>query len=142
MPGLDDHKRNAIDSLDEAKTTKLTEISNATNLTAKEKNQLTQQVNTEYNKALDNINKATTNSEADKASADGVAAILNIEIPSLSEKKQDSMMLLNEVREAKKEEINSATNLSEDEKDKLTKQVDQIADNAITAITVQKMIRL
>ena len=138
VPGLDDHKRNAIDSLDEAKTTKLTEISNATNLTAKEKNQLTQQVNTEYNKALDNINKATTNSEADKASADGVAAILNIEIPSLSEKKQDSIDALNEVREAKKEEINNATNLSEDEKDKLTKQVDQIADNAINAINGAK----
>ena len=138
VPGLDDHKRNAIDSLDEAKTTKLTQISNATNLTAKEKNQLTQQVNTEYNKALDNINKATTNSEADKASADGVEAILNIEIPSLSEKKQDSIDALNEVREAKKEEINGATNLSQDEKDKLTKQVDQIADNAINAINGAK----
>ncbi len=138
VPGLDDHKRNAIDSLDEAKTTKLTQISNATNLTAKEKNQLTQQVNIEYTKALDNINKATTNSEADQASANGVEAILNIEIPSLSEKKQNSVDALNEVREAKKEEINSATNLSQDEKDKLTKQVDQIADNAINAINGAK----
>ena len=92
----------------------------------------------EYNKVLDNINKATTNDDADKASADGVEAILNIAVPSLNEKKQDSIDALNEVRDAKKEEINNANNLSQDEKDELTKQVDQIADNAINAINGAK----
>ncbi|MCH5385303.1 DUF1542 domain-containing protein [Limosilactobacillus reuteri] len=134
VPGLEDRKQNAIKSLDEAKSTKLAQIDEATHLTADEKANLTQQVDAEYNKVLDNINKATTNDDADKASADGVEAILNIVIPSLNEKKQDSIDALNEVREAKKEEINNANNLSQDEKDELTKQVDQIADNAINAI--------
>ena len=134
VPGLEDRKQNAIKTLDEAKSTKLAQIDEATHLTADEKANLTQQVDAEYNKALDNINKATTNDDADKASADGVEAILNIAVPSLDEKKQDSIDALNEVREAKKEEINNANNLSQDEKDELTKQVDQIADNAINAI--------
>ena len=138
VPGLEDHKQNAIKSLDEAKSTKLAQIDEAAHLTADEKANLTQQVDAEYNKALDNINKATTNDEADKASADGVEAILNIAVPSLNEKKQDSIDALNEVREAKKEEINNANNLSQDEKDELTKQVDQIADNAINAINGAK----
>ncbi|WP_156249905.1 DUF1542 domain-containing protein [Limosilactobacillus reuteri] len=138
VPGLEDRKQNAIKSLDEAKSTKLAQIDEATHLTADEKANLTQQVDAEYNKALDNINKATTNDDADKASADGVEAILNIAVPSLNEKKQDSIDALNEVREAKKEEINNANNLSQDEKDELTKQVDQIADNAINAINGAK----
>ncbi|MCC4341721.1 DUF1542 domain-containing protein [Limosilactobacillus reuteri] len=138
VPGLEDRKQNAIKSLDEAKSTKLAQIDEAGHLTADEKANLTQQVDAEYNKALDNINKATTNDDADKASADGVEAILNIAVPSLNEKKQDSIDALNEVREAKKEEINNANNLSQDEKDELTKQVDQIADNAINAINGAK----
>ncbi|WP_269153693.1 DUF1542 domain-containing protein, partial [Limosilactobacillus balticus] len=138
VPGLEDHKQNAIKSLDEAKSTKLAQIDEAGHLTADEKANLTQQVDAEYNKALDNINKATTNDDADKASADGVEAILNIAVPSLNEKKQDSIDALNEVREAKKEEIKNANNLSQDEKDELTKQVDQIADNAINAINGAK----
>ena len=138
VPGLEDRKQNAIKSLDEAKSTKLAQIDEATHLTADEKANLTQQVDAEYNKALDNINKATTNDDADKASADGVEAILNIVVPSLNEKKQDSIDALNEVREAKKEEINNANNLSQDEKDELTKQVDQIAENAINAINGAK----
>ncbi|MDK8116424.1 DUF1542 domain-containing protein [Limosilactobacillus reuteri] len=138
VPGLEDRKQNAIKSLDEAKSTKLAQIDEAGHLTADEKANLTQQVDAEYNKALDNINKATTNDDADKASADGVEAILNIAVPSLNEKKQDSIDALNEVREAKKEEINNANNLSQDEKDELTKQVDQIADNAINAINRAK----
>ena len=138
VPGLEDRKQNAIKTLDEAKSTKLAQIDEATHLTADEKANLTQQVDAEYNKALDNINKATTNDDADKASADGVEAILNIAVPSLNEKKQDSIDALNEVREAKKEEINNANNLSQDEKDELTKQVDQIADNAINAINGAK----
>ncbi len=138
VPGLEDRKQNAIKSLDEAKSTKLAQIDEATHLTADEKDNLTQQVDAEYNKALDNINKATTNDDADKASADGVEAILNIAIPSLDDKKQDSIDALNEVREATKEEINNANNLSQDEKAELTKQVDQIADNAINAINGAK----
>ena len=138
VPGLEDRKQNAIKSLDEAKSTKLAQIDEATHLTADEKANLTRQVDAEYNKALDNINKATTNDDADKASADGVEAILNIAVPSLNEKKQDSIDALNEVRDAKKEEINNANNLSQDEKDELTKQVDQIADNAINAINGAK----
>ncbi|MCC4423411.1 DUF1542 domain-containing protein [Limosilactobacillus reuteri] len=138
VPGLEDRKQNASKSLDEAKSIKLAQIDEATHLTADEKANLTQQVDAEYNKALDNINKATTNDDADKASADGVEAILNIAVPSLNEKKQDSIDALNEVREAKKEEINNANNLSQDEKDELTKQVDQIADNAINAINGAK----
>ncbi|RMX25015.1 YSIRK signal domain/LPXTG anchor domain surface protein [Limosilactobacillus reuteri] len=138
VPGLEDRKQNAIKSLDEAKSTKLAQIDEATHLPADEKANLTQQVDAEYNKALDNINKATTNDDADKASADGVEAILNIAVPSLNEKKKDSIDALNEVREAKKEEINNANNLSQDEKDELTKQVDQIADNAINAINGAK----
>lgn len=114
------------------------QIDEAGHLTADEKANLTQQVDAEYNKALDNINKATTNDDADKASADGVEAILNIAVPSLNEKKQDSIDALNEVRDAKKEEINNANNLNQDEKDELTKQVDQIADNAINAINGAK----
>ncbi|MCC4387308.1 DUF1542 domain-containing protein [Limosilactobacillus reuteri] len=128
----------SIKSLDEAKSTKLAQIDEAGHLTADEKANLTQQVDAEYNKVLDNINKATTNDDADKASADGVEAILNIAVPSLNEKKQDSIDALNEVRDAKKEEINNANNLSQDEKDELTKQVDQIADNAINAINGAK----
>ncbi|OYS86467.1 hypothetical protein CBG24_07180 [Limosilactobacillus reuteri] len=138
VPGLEDHKQNAIKSLDEAKSTKLAQIDEAGHLTADEKANLTQQVDAEYNKALDNINKATTNDDADKASADGVEAILNVAVPSLNEKKQDSIDALNEVRDAKKEEINNANNLNQDEKDELTKQVDQIADNAINAINGAK----
>ena len=138
VPGLEDRKQNAIKTLDEAKSTKLAQIDEATHLTADEKANLTQQVDAEYNKALDNINKATTNDDADKASADGVEAILNIAVPSLNEKKQDSIDALNEVRDAKKEEINNANNLNQDEKDELTKQVDQIADNAINAINGAK----
>ncbi|AZN76100.1 YSIRK signal domain/LPXTG anchor domain surface protein [Lactobacillus acidophilus] len=134
IPGLEDHKKNAINSLDEAKSTKLAQIDGATHLTANEKTDLTQQVDAEYNKALDEINKATTNDDADKASADGVEAILNIKVPSLNEKKQDSINALNEVRDAKKDEINKATNLNQNEKDELNKQVDQIADKAINAI--------
>ncbi|WP_302117840.1 DUF1542 domain-containing protein [uncultured Limosilactobacillus sp.] len=138
VPGLEDHKQNAIKSLDEAKSTKLAQIDEAAHLTVDEKKGLTQQVDAEYNKALDEINNAATNADADKASAAGVEAILNIVVPSLNEKKQDSIDALNEVREAKKEEINNANNLSQDEKDELTKQVDQIADNAINAINEAK----
>jgi LPXTG-motif cell wall-anchored protein len=134
IPGLEDHKKNAINSLDEAKSTKLAQIDGATHLTANEKTNLTQQVDAEYDKALDEINKAITNDDADKASADGVEAILNIKVPSFNEKKQDSVDALNEVRDAKKDKINKATNLNQNEKDELNKQVDQIADKAINAI--------
>ena len=134
IPGLDDHKKNAVAALDAAKADKLAEINKASNLTSDEKTALTNKVNSEYNNAIENVNNAKTNDAVDVARDAGVTAILNIKVPTIEETKKDSVDALNQVRDAKKEQIKNATNLSQDEKDKLTKQVDEIADNAINNI--------
>ncbi|MBB1079596.1 DUF1542 domain-containing protein, partial [Limosilactobacillus sp. STM2_1] len=138
VPGLNDHKKNAIDALDAAKKDKNTEIDNASHLNAAEKDALKKQVEDEYTKAVANVNNAKTDDAVDAARDTGVQAILGIKIPGLKDAQQNATDAVNQVRNVKKEAIDNAKNLTDSQKDTLKKQVDDIADDAINNINNAK----
>ena len=110
------------------------EINNATNISSEEKTDLIKQATEAANIAKDNINNATTNSEVETAQVDGEKAIADVTVPGLSDIKKESIDLINKALNEKQDEINNASNLSQDEKQELIDQAKKIATEAINEI--------
>ncbi|WP_331200460.1 DUF1542 domain-containing protein [Limosilactobacillus reuteri] len=64
----------------------------------------------------------------------GVQAILDITVPTLTDAQNASITAVEQVRDAKKTQIEAAKNLTEAQKETLNNQVDEIADKAIDNI--------
>ena len=110
------------------------EINNATNISSEEKTDLIKQATEAANIAKDNINNATTNSEVETAQVDGEKAIADVTVPGLSDIKKESIDLINKALNEKQDEINNASNLSQDEKQELIDQAKKVATEAINEI--------
>ncbi|EDX43592.1 YSIRK signal domain/LPXTG anchor domain surface protein [Limosilactobacillus reuteri] len=134
VPGREDQQKDAIAALDRALADKVSEIDNANNLSETTKQDLKQQAQAAYTTAVDNVNNAQTSAEINAARDNGVQAILDITIPTLTDAQDASITAVEQVRDAKKTQIEAAKNLTETQKEALKNQVDEIADKAIDNI--------
>ena len=134
VPGREDQQKDAIAALDRALADKVSEINNANNLSETTKQDLKQQAQAAYTTAVDNVNNAQTSAEINTARDNGVQAILDITVPTLTDAQDASITAIEQVRDAKKTQIEAAKNLTEAQKEALKNQVDEIADKAIDNI--------
>ncbi|MTE03451.1 DUF1542 domain-containing protein [Lactobacillus johnsonii] len=134
VPTTSPAKDAANAAIDQALKNKKDEINNATNISSEEKTDLIKQATEAANIAKDNINNATTNSEVETAQVDGEKAIADVTVPGLSDIKKESIDLINKALNEKQDEINNASNLSQDEKQELIDQAKKIATEAINEI--------
>ncbi|KOF04728.1 hypothetical protein HQ33_10845 [Limosilactobacillus reuteri] len=134
VPGRKDQQKDAIAALDRALADKVSEIDNANNLSETTKQDLKQQAQAAYTTAVDNVNNAQTSAEINAARDNGVQAILDITVPTLTDAQDASITAVEQVRDAKKTQIEAAKNLTEAQKEALKNQVDKIADKAIDNI--------
>lgn len=134
VPGREDQQKDAIAALDRALADKVSEIDNANNLSETTKQDLKQQAQAAYTTAVDNVNNAQTSAEINAARDNGVQAILDITVPTLTDAQDASITAVEQVRDAKKTQIEAAKNLTETQKEALKNQVDEIADKAIDNI--------
>nr|WP_253284354.1 DUF1542 domain-containing protein [Limosilactobacillus reuteri] len=134
VPGREDQQKDAIAALDRALADKVSEINNANNLSETTKQDLKQQAQAAYTTAVDNVNNAQTSAEINTARDNGVQAILDITVPTLTDAQNASITAVEQVRDAKKTQIEAAKNLTEAQKEALKNQVDEIADKAIDNI--------
>ncbi len=134
VPTTSPAKDAANAAIDQALKNKKDEINNATNISSEEKTDLINQATEAANIAKDNINNATTNSEVETAQVDGEKAIADVTVPGLSDIKKESIDLINKALNEKQDEINNASNLSQDEKQELIDQAKKIATEAINEI--------
>ncbi len=134
VPTTSPAKDAANAAIDQALKNKEDEINNATNISSEEKADLIKQATEAANIAKDNINNATTNSEVETAQVDGEKAIADVTVPGLSDIKKESIDLINKALSEKQEEINNASNLSQDEKQDLIDQAKKVATEAIDEI--------
>ncbi|MCC4343534.1 DUF1542 domain-containing protein, partial [Limosilactobacillus reuteri] len=134
VPGREDQQKDAIAALDRALADKVSEINNANNLSETTKQDLKQQAQAAYTTAVDNVNNAQTSAEINTARDNGVQAILDITVPTLTDAQDASITAVEQVRDAKKAQIEAAKNLTEAQKEALKNQVDEIADKAIDNI--------
>ncbi|WP_396426673.1 DUF1542 domain-containing protein [Lactobacillus johnsonii] len=134
VPTTSPAKDAANAAIDQALKNKKDEINNATNISSEEKTDLIKQATEAANIAKDNINNATTNSEVETAQVDGEKAIADVTVPGLSDIKKESIDLINKALSEKQEEINNASNLSQDEKQDLIDQAKKVATEAIDEI--------
>ncbi|WP_436340437.1 DUF1542 domain-containing protein [Lactobacillus johnsonii] len=134
VPTTSPAKDAANAAIDQALKNKKDEINNATNISSEEKTDLINQATEAANIAKANINNATTNSEVETAQVDGEKAIADVTVPGLSDIKKESIDLINKALNEKQDEINNASNLSQDEKQELIDQAKKIATEAINEI--------
>ncbi|MBD5805603.1 DUF1542 domain-containing protein [Limosilactobacillus walteri] len=134
VPGREDEQQDAITALDQALANKVNEINNANNLSADAKQALKQQAQAAYTTAVDNVKRAQTNAEINTARDNGVQAILDVLVPTLSDAKSTSIVAVEQVRDAKNTQIDAAKNLTAAQKTELKHQVDSIAKKAIANI--------
>ncbi|TGA94557.1 DUF1542 domain-containing protein [Lactobacillus johnsonii] len=134
VPTTSPAKDAANAAIDQALKNKKDEINNATNISSEEKTDLINQATEAANIAKDNINNATTNSEVETAQVDGEKAIADVTVPGLSDIKKESIDLINKALNEKQDEINNASNLSQDEKQELIDQAKKVATEAINEI--------
>ncbi|WJK30519.1 DUF1542 domain-containing protein [Limosilactobacillus reuteri] len=134
VPGREDQQKDAIAALDRALADKVSEIDNANNLSETTKQDLKHQAQAAYTTAVDNVNNAQTSAEINTARDNGVQAILDITVPTLTDAQNASITAVEQVRDAKKTQIEAAKNLTETQKEALKNQVDEIADKAIDNI--------
>ncbi|WP_323082020.1 DUF1542 domain-containing protein [Limosilactobacillus reuteri] len=116
IPTTSSAKEKAIAAINDALQTKTDEINNASNINTQEKTDLINQATEAANAAKNNINNATTNTDVDTAQTNGEKAIADVTVPNLSDVKKESIDLINKALDAKTDEINNASNLSQDEK--------------------------
>ena len=134
VPGREDQQKDTIAALDRALADKVSEIDNANNLSETTKQDLKQQAQAAYTTAVDNVNNAQTSAEINTARDNGVQAILDITVPTLTDAQDASITVVEQVRDAKKTQIEAAKNLTETQKEALKNQVGEIADKAIDNI--------
>ncbi|MCT3342918.1 DUF1542 domain-containing protein, partial [Lactobacillus johnsonii] len=135
VPSLEDAKRGATKAVDDALTAQTEVINKANNLSDAEKKDLIDQATAEANKAKENIETATTNNEAAQAGQAGVDAIKKIVPTSLDTVKSDANKAIDDALTKKLEKINSANDLTADEKTALTQEANTVADKAKEEIT-------
>ncbi|WP_298493357.1 DUF1542 domain-containing protein, partial [uncultured Lactobacillus sp.] len=134
IPTTSSAKDNAIAAINDALQKKTDEINNASNINAQEKTDLINQATEAANAAKNNINNATTNVDVDTAQTNGEKAIADVTVPNLSDIKKESIDLINKTLDAKTEEINNASNLSQDEKQGLINAATNAATEAINNV--------
>ena len=134
VPGREDQQKDTIAALDRALADKVSEIDNANNLSETTKQDLKQQAQAAYTTAVDNVNNAQTSAEINTARDNGVQAILDITVPTLTDAQDASITVVEQVRDAKKTQIEAAKNLTETQKEALKNQVGEIADKVIDNI--------
>ena len=134
IPTTSSAKEKAIAAINDALQTKTDEINNASNINTQEKTDLINQATEAANAAKNNINNATTNADVDTAQTKGEKAIADVTVPNLSDVKKESIDLINKALDAKTNEINNASNLSQDEKQGLINDATNAATEAINNI--------
>ncbi|PWT33384.1 YSIRK signal domain/LPXTG anchor domain surface protein, partial [Limosilactobacillus reuteri] len=135
VPSLEDAKKAATKAVDDALAAQTEVINKANNLSDAEKKDLIDQATAEANKAKENIETATTNNEAAQAAQAGVDAIKKIVPTSLDTVKSDANKAIDDALTKKLEKINSANDLTADEKTALTQEANTVADKAKEEIT-------
>ncbi|KOH01965.1 cell surface protein, partial [Lactobacillus johnsonii 16] len=134
IPTTSSVKEKAIAAINDALQKKTDEINNASNINTKEKTDLINQANEAANAAKNNINNATTNADVDTAQTNGEKAIADVTVPNLSDVKKESIDLINKALNAKTDEINNASNLSQDKKQSLINDATNAATEAINNV--------
>ena len=114
-------KTDAIKVINAALTDKKAEI-NGTNLTAEEKTAVINKAQKLADAAIADINKATTNDAVNTAKENGVQAIKNMTIPTVSDVKKNAKDAIDKAAKTKDNAID-ASNLTTEEKDALKKKV-------------------
>lgn len=129
VPSLAETKQAAIDTIKQVQKAKNSQIEEAKNLSADEQKNLIDQVNKIAQDAINKLNDpATTTNEVITDTRDkAIDQITNLFIPTLDSVQKDA-------QEAKIDEINKADNLTDQMKQNLIDQVNQVADNATKAI--------
>ena len=136
VPGLDEAKQNAINAIKQVQEAKNKQISDAKNLNADQQKSLTDQVNKIANDAIAQINDSsvTTNDSVATIRDNAIDQITNLFIPTLDGAQDDATNAIETAKNTKIDEINNAKNLSDQEKQDLTDQVNKAADDATKAI--------
>ncbi|TGY31606.1 DUF1542 domain-containing protein, partial [Lactobacillus johnsonii] len=134
IPTTSSAKDKAIAAINDALQTKTDEINNASNINTQEKTDLINQATEAANAAKNNINNAITNADVDTAQTNGEKAIADVTVPNLSDVKKESIDLINKALDAKTNEINNASNLSQDEKQGLINDATNAATEAINNV--------
>ena len=136
VPGLDETKQKAINAIKQVQESKNKQISDAKNLNADQQKSLTDQVNKIADDAIAQINDSsvTTNDSVATIRDNAIDQITNLFIPTLDGAQKDATNAIETAKNAKIDEINNAQNLSDQEKQDLTDQVNQAADDATKAI--------
>ncbi|WP_143450164.1 DUF1542 domain-containing protein, partial [Lactobacillus crispatus] len=122
-------KTDAINAINAALADKKAAI-NGTNLTAEEQSALVNQAQKLADDAIANINKATTNDAVNTAKENGVQAIKNMTIPTVSDVKQKASANIDDVAKAAKQAIDNTNGLTDSEKQAAKSQVDTDAKAA------------
>lgn len=135
VPTTSPVKDAANKAIDEALKNKTAAINKADNITDQEKQDLIKQATQAANTAHDNINKATTTPDVNTAQINGEKAIADVTVPGLSDIKKESTDLINKTLDKKKDEINNASNLSNDEKQQLINAATAAINNVNNAKT-------
>ncbi|MBF0776736.1 MULTISPECIES: DUF1542 domain-containing protein [unclassified Streptococcus] len=129
-------KTEAKEAIEAAATAKKEAIDSRTDLTDEEKQSAKDLVDSEVQKAKDTIDAATTNDGVETAKTSGVATITSVNPPATA--KTEAKKAIDEAATAKKEAIDSRTDLTDEEKQTAKSDVDakaQTAKNAIDAAT-------
>ena len=126
-------KTDAINTINTALAAKKAAI-NGTNLTAEEQSALVNKAQKLADAAIANINKATTNDAANTAKENGVQAINNMTIPTVSDAKQKALTNIDDVAKAAKQAIDNTNGITDSEKQAAKDQVDADAQAAKEAI--------
>ncbi|PEH05635.1 DUF1542 domain-containing protein, partial [Lactobacillus sp. UMNPBX4] len=128
VPTTSATKDAAKDAIDQAAKTKDDAI-DASNLTAEEKADLKKTVAGEVQTAKGNIDAATKDADVTTAKNTGVGKINNIKVPDTSATKDDANKAIDDALAKKIDEINKS-NLTDEEKAKLTTDANADANNA------------
>ena len=136
VPSLTETKQAAIDAIKQVQKAKNSQIEEAKNLSTDEQKNLIYQVNKIAQDAINKLNDpATTTNEVITDTRDkAIDQITNLFIPTLDSVQKDAQEAINSAKEAKIDEINKADNLTDQMKQNLIDQVNQVADNATKAI--------
>jgi len=125
-------KTEAKQAIDEALKSKTDEIDSRTDLTDEEKTAAKAEVKDKADAAKSAIDKATTNAEVDQSKATGITAVTSVNPEAVA--KTEAKQSIDEALKAKTSEIDSRTDLTEEEKIGAKAEAKTKADAAKTAI--------
>ena len=115
VPSLDQVKQDAINAIKQVgDIAKNKQVSNASNLSAEEQKELTDQVDKIANDAIAKINDAaTTTNDAVTATCDeAIKQITDLSIPTLDGAQTDALNAIESAKNAKPNDINNAAHLT------------------------------